>query len=132
MQGSQHEPADDFFEALMADYTDAWNREDIDAIEGYYHVPFFSYKDGALGVYLDAESSREANVAWIAVNRREGPARWERLSSSLTHLGRNSVLVTSHWVFGRPDGTLVWDFVDTFHLCRFDGQWKFLDRTVHD
>jgi hypothetical protein len=132
MTENAFEPGDDFFEAYMTEYTDAWNREDIDAIESYYHVPFFSYQEGALTVYQDVESSRAASLAWIRVNRSEGPAEWERLSSTLTRLGRNSVLVTSHWVFRRPDGTDVWDFVDTFQLCRFGGKWKFLDRTLHD
>ena len=132
MPDTDAEASDDFVETLMTGYTDAWNREDIDAIESYYHVPFFSYQDGDLRVYLDAESSGKADAAWIAVNRAEGPATWERLSTSLTRLGRNSVLATTHWVFRRPDGTAVWDFIDSFHLCRFGWQWKFLNRTVHD
>jgi hypothetical protein len=125
-------PDDDFFESLMAGYTDAWNREDIDAIEDYYHLPFFSYKDGALEVFADADIGRAADLEWIEVNRREGPARWERLTSEVRRLGRNAVLITTRWVFRRPDGTAVWDFVDTFQLCRFDGRWRFLNRTLHD
>jgi hypothetical protein len=132
MQTQQDEPADDFFEALMASYTDAWNREDIDAIESYYNVPFFSYKEGQLGVYSDPEQGRETDLDWIETNRREGPAIWERLNSSLRRQGLNSVLVTTHWAFTRPDGTAVWDFVDTFQICRFDAGWKFLNRTLHD
>jgi hypothetical protein len=116
----------------MADYTSAWNREDIDAIESFYHYPFFSYKDGRLEIWLDETSGRQADVGWIAENRREGPATWERVNSSLTRLGRNSVLITTRWFFRRADGTAVWDFTDTFHLCRFDGRWQFLDRTLHD
>ena len=123
---------DDFFEAFMAEYTAAWNREDLDAIESFYNYPFFSYKEGRLQVWLNADSGRDEDVGWIEVNRREGPASWERVSSSLLRLGRNSVLITTRWVFRRPDGTTVWDFVDSFHLCRFDGKWLFLDRTVHE
>jgi hypothetical protein len=125
-------PSDSFFESLMQSYTDAWNREDIDAIESYYHSPFFSYKDGALEFFPDAEHARSVDLGWIETNRREGPATWERLSSAFERLGRNSVLVTTHWVFRRPDGTSVWDFIDTFQLCRFGGRWEFLNRTLHD
>jgi hypothetical protein len=125
-------PDEEFFESLMAGYADAWNREDIDAIESYYHLPFFSYKDGALEVFSDADLSRAAELQWIEVNRREGPARWERLNSEMQRLGRSAVLVTTHWAFRRPDGTSVWDFVDTFQLCRFEGRWLFLNRTLHD
>jgi hypothetical protein len=132
MPSTDEGPNDQLFESLMSAYTDAWNREDIDAIESYYHIPFFSYKDGGLEVYLDAEYARSVDIAWIATNRGEGPASWKRLSSSIEHLGRNSVLVTTHWAFRRPDGAVVWDFVDTFQLCRFDGEWKFLNRTLHD
>ena len=123
---------DEFFESLMQRYTDAWNREDVDAIESYYHDPFFSYKEGNLELYLDREESREIDLAWIEVNRREGPATWERVHSTFQRLGRNSVLVTTRWVFRRPDGTAVWDFVDSFQLCRFGDDWKFLNRTLHD
>ena len=123
---------DEFSESLMQRYTDAWNREDVDAIESYYNDPFFSYKEGKLELYLDREQSREIDLAWIEVNRREGPATWERLRSSFQRLGRNSVLVTTRWVFRRPDGTAVWDFVDSFQLCRFGDDWKFLNRTLHD
>jgi hypothetical protein len=125
-------PSDATFERLMADYTDAWNREDVDAIESYYSYPFFSFKEGRLEVFVDPNAGPEIDREWIAVNRREGPAVWERLSSSIEHLGRNCVLVTTHWSFTRPDGSAVWDFVDTFQLCRFGNAWKFLSRTVHD
>jgi uncharacterized protein DUF4440 len=132
MDPGSESPPDDFFEALMAGYTDAWNREDIDAIESYYHSPFFSYKEGALEVYTDPVLGRDLDLEWIEVNRRAGPARWERLSSEVQHLGRNAVLVSTRWAFRRPDGTTVWDFVDTFQLCRFEEGWRFLNRTLHD
>ncbi|MGH8926003.1 MAG: hypothetical protein ACRDWA_15410 [Acidimicrobiia bacterium] len=132
MPRATDEPTDDFFYAFMEEFTDAHNRGDVDAIESHYHIPFFSYKNGQLEVYLDAKSGRDSTVRWIEVNRTERPALWERISSSLTRQGLNSVLVTSRWAFRRPDGTAVWDFFDTYHLCRFEGRWLFLDRTVHD
>jgi uncharacterized protein DUF4440 len=132
MLPSAEELSDEFFEQLMSDYTDAWNREDIDAIEGFYHSTFFSYKDGALEVYADPSQGRDIDLEWIEENPRAGPARWERVSSTFQQLGRNAMLVTTHWVFRRPDGSAVWDFHDTFQLCRFDGSWKFLNRTLHD
>jgi hypothetical protein len=131
-QPSKEESNEGFFRALMDAYTEAWNREDIDAIESFYNVPFFSYHDGAVHVYSDANLSRAITAEWIEVNRREGPAVWERLSFSLERQGHNSVLVTSRWVFRRPDGTAVWDVVDSYHLCRFGEEWKFLDRTIHE
>ena len=33
MDPGSESPPDDFFETPMASYTDAWNHEDIDAIE---------------------------------------------------------------------------------------------------
>lgn len=132
MKQTDQAPGDEFFESLMQRYTEAWNREDVDAIETFYNYPFFSYKDGALEVCADPVLGRSLDLGWIEVNRREGPATWERLSSSVERLGRNSVLVTTHWAFRRPDDTAVWDFVDTFQLCRFGEGWKFLNRTLHD
>ena len=126
LNGSPPTPPDRFFHDLFQAYTEAWNREDIDTIEAFYHIPFFSYKNGVFEAYSDESTSRAADIEWLDVNRREGPAKWERLTSSITRQGRNSVLMTSRWAFRRPDGSEVWDFVDTFHLCRFDGAWRFV------
>jgi hypothetical protein len=124
-------PGEDFFRAFMASYCDAWNREDLDAILDCYHLPCFIYKYGTLYALLDAETKRDYVAGFIEVNRAEGPATWEMLSFSLTDLGRDSALVTARWVFRRPDGSVIWDFVDSHHFCRLDGRWKFLDRTLH-
>jgi uncharacterized protein DUF4440 len=113
-------------------YCDAWNREDLGAILQAYHVPSFTYKYGTLHSFSDAESRRDYVAGFIAENRRVGPATWEMVSVAVTDLGRNSALVTARWVFRRPDGTVVWDFVDSYNLCRFDGQWRILVRTLHD
>jgi hypothetical protein len=125
-------PTVDGIEAFMRRYTDAWSGEDIDAIEAFYNVPFFSYKEDALEVWPDRGSGREADLKWIEVNRAEGPATWERLESSVTIQGRNSALITTRWAFRRPDGRAVWDFIDTFWLCRFGEEWRFLGRVVHE
>jgi hypothetical protein len=118
--------------AFMDGYCDAWNREDFDAIIDSYHVPCFIYKYGTLYPLLDAESKRKYFSGFIEVNRNEGPATWEILTYSLIELGANSALATARWVFRRPDGSVIWDFVDSHHFCRFDGSWRFLDRTLHD
>jgi hypothetical protein len=125
-------PTEDFFRGFMNEYTEAWNREDLEASLDSYHTPRFLYADGTLNVFLDDQSLRKATVDWIEVNRKEGPASWEILSFSATTLGKNSALVTTRWVFRRPDGSRVWDFVDSHQLCRFDGRWKILARTLHD
>jgi hypothetical protein len=132
MPGGVVMPTEEAIEALMRAYTTAWNNEDIDAIEAFYNVPFFTYQEGMLEVWTDAALSRKADLGWIEVNRREGPATWERLESTVTSQGKNSVLVTTRWVFRRTDGVTVWDFVDTFQLCRFGDDWRFLGRTLHD
>lgn len=87
MDGLDRDDDDEFFESLMQRYTDAWNRGDVDAIESYYNDPFFSYKEGRLELYLDRDESREIDLAWIEVNRREGPATWERVHSTFQRLG---------------------------------------------
>jgi hypothetical protein len=116
----------------MSSYCEAWNREDLDAILDAYHVPSFTYKDGMLHAFLDAASRREYVADFIEENRKEGPATWEIVDFAVTDLGRNSSLVTARWAFRRPDGSVVWDFIDSYHLCRFDGRWEFLVRTLHD
>lgn len=116
----------------MKRYGDAWNREDVDEILDCYHLPCFIYKYGTLHTLLDAEAKRNYVAGFVEVNRRDGPATWEMASLSLTGMGHNSALATAQWYFRRPDGTLVWDFVDSYQLCRFEGRWKILVRTLHD
>ncbi|HEV8281980.1 MAG TPA: hypothetical protein VGQ02_08995 [Candidatus Limnocylindrales bacterium] len=125
-------PSEHSLRAFMDGYCEAWNREDLEAIVAAYHVPSFTYKEGTLHAFLDAESRREYIAEFIELNRKEGPATWEILSFTVADLGRNSALVTSRWVFRQTDGSVVWDFVDSHHLCRFDGRWQFLVRTLHD
>jgi len=125
-------PREQVLRTFMSSYCEAWNREDLDAILDAYHEPSFTYKYGTLHAFMDAESRRKYVAGFIEVNRQEGPATWEIASFAVIDLGRNSSLVTARWAFRRPDGSVVWDFVDSYHLCRFDGRWKFLVRTLHD
>jgi len=43
-------------------------------------------------------------------------------------------VVTVPWslLYQRPDGTAVWEVVDSYHLCKFRDEWRLLDRTIHD
>jgi len=132
MDGGRQASREAVLRAQMDRYCAAWNREDLDAINDSYHLPCFIYKYGALHALLDAQTKRSYFKGFIEVNRDAGPAKWEFLTFSLTDLGANSVLATSRWVFRRPDGSVVWDFVDSHQSCRFDGRWKFLVRTLHD
>jgi hypothetical protein len=113
-------------------YRDAWNHDDVDAILRAYHVPSFTYKDATLHVFPDAESRRDYIAEFIEENRRQGPARWEIVAFAATDLGHNSSLITARWVFRRLDDSVVWEFVDSYHVCRFDGRWEILVRTLHD
>jgi hypothetical protein len=125
-------PGENFFRAYMDAYCDAWNREDLEAILDTYHLPCFIYKRGTLYALLDERSKRDYIAGFVELNRQEGPATWEMPTFSLIELGHSSALATARWIFRRPDGSVVWDFVDSHHFCRFDGRWKFLDRTLHD
>jgi Domain of unknown function (DUF4440) len=132
MDGTSDAPGEDFFRAYMDAYCEAWNRLDLDAILDTYHLPCFIYKDGTLYALLDEQTKRDYVAGFVELNRSVGPATWEMPTFSLARLGSNSALVTARWVFRRPDGTVIWDFVDSHHFCRFGGRWKFLDRTLHD
>jgi hypothetical protein len=63
------------------------------------------------------EAPRE-KVLRARLDRKDGPATWEILTFTVTDLGRNSALVTARWAFRRPDRSVVWDFFDSYHLCR--------------
>jgi hypothetical protein len=132
MNGERKTLRETALRAHMDRYCKAWNDEDLDGIIDSYHLPCFIYKYGALHALLDAHSKRDYISGFLEVNREAGPATWEFLTISLIDLGSNSALATVRWVFRRPDGSVVWDFVDSYHCCRFDGRWKFLTRTLHD
>ena len=125
-------PREQSLRAFMDSYCEAWNREDLDAILNAYHVPSFTYKYGELHAFLSPESRRDYVASFIEENRAEGPATWQIVSFAVTDLGINSSLVTARWVFRRPDGSDVWDLVDSYNLCQFEGRWKVLVRTLHD
>jgi hypothetical protein len=125
-------PGDSFFRAYLDAYCDSWNREDLEAILDAYHLPCFIYKRGTLFALLEEGPKRDYFAEFVEVNRQEGPATWEIAGFSLVEQGRSSALVVARWLFRRPDGSVVWDFVDSHHVCRLDGRWKFLDRTLHD
>jgi hypothetical protein len=132
MDGSRQSPREAALRRLMDEYCQAWNREDLDAIVESYHLPCFIYKYGTLHALLDAESKRDYIAGFIQENREAGPATWEFSDFSMIDLGSNSSLATARWVFRRPDGSVVWEFVDSHQFCQFNGRWRFLTRTLHD
>jgi len=110
------------------DFTPCGSRLFLDA----YNAPSFTYKYGTLHAFPDPQARRDYVIDFFEVNRKQGPATWEIVAFAVTGLGRNSALVAARWVFRPPDGSSVLVFVDSYHLCRFDGCWKIFVRRLHD
>jgi hypothetical protein len=125
-------PNEDLLRGLVDDYRAAWNRGEAEAIAAFYHSPNLTLLDGELHVDLDEESARQAIVRWLEVHREAGPATWEIASFAHTPLGANSALVTCHWVYRRPDGSVVWEYPHSALWCLLDGRWRVLASVYHD
>jgi hypothetical protein len=41
-------------------------------------------------------------------------------------------MVTVRWHCRRPDGSMLWDFLDSYLLAAEQGRWRILGDVVHD
>jgi hypothetical protein len=120
-------------DAFLIAYMDAWNRSDLDRICDAYHTPSLIYKRGEVQANL-GEIAKRAYFGALLDGTRSALAAgacWERPEFALTPLGRDSNIATVRWVFRAADGTILQDYLDSYHLVRLGGHWQFLGDTVH-
>jgi hypothetical protein len=120
-------------DAYLLAYMDAWNQADLDRICDAYHVPALIYKRGRVVAIPDEAAKRTYFGELLGRTRPEleGGARWERPTCRATSLGRDSAMVTVRWILRRHDGSVLEDYLDSYHLIRIAGRWAFLGDTVH-
>lgn len=121
-----------FFIDFIQEYGSAWNNYDVDKIISSYHTPCFIFKTGKLFTNLTEEAKKNYFYNLLVDYRRQGYARAEIPQCDVKMLGKNSALVSVNWVCKKDDGTVVFDFWDSYHIVNMDGFWKILDDTVHD
>lgn len=116
---------------FMGSYAEAWNRGDLDLIVGAYATPCFVVKGGQVLRHQDEAAKRGYFADLLAGNRREGPHTWSIAELDARPLGRDAAMVTVRWVCRRPDGSTIWDFVDSYLVAFEQGRWRILSDVVH-
>jgi hypothetical protein len=121
---------DDLARFLEA-YTDSWNAGDLDGIVGAYATPCFVVKDGRVLRHEDEAGKHRYFGDLLAGNRRQGPHTWSIAELDPRPLGRDAAMVTVRWVCRRPDGSTIWEFLDSYLLAGERGRWRILGDVVH-
>ena len=116
---------------FMASYAEAWNTGDLDGIVGAYATPCFVVKEGRVLRQQDEPAERRYFGDLLAGNQRQGPHSWAIAELDPRPLGRDAALVTVRWVCRRPDGSTIWEFLDSYLLAPDKGQWRILGDVVH-
>jgi ketosteroid isomerase-like protein len=124
-------PADDLG-GFMTAYTEAWNAGDLDAIVAAYATPCFVVKDGQVLRQEDEAAKARHFGDLLAGNRREGPHTWSIGHLERRPLGNGAAMVTVRWRCRRPDGSTIWEFLDSYLLAAEQGRWRILGDVVHD
>jgi hypothetical protein len=125
-------PTDEFFFDFISRYGRAFDNFDIQTILNYYHTPCFIFKSGKLFANLTENTKFKYFRDLLEDYRQEGYANAEIPNFELKRMGQDSVLITVEWVCKRSDGTIAFDFWDSYHLIYLDGNWKILGDTVYD
>jgi len=122
------EPWPDDPAAFMTTYMAAWNAADLDRICDAYNVPALVYQQGTVYANDDEKARRTYLGAFLEGTRAElaAGARWESPGHQVTLAGDGGAVVTTRWVFRRPDGTVAEDYPDTYVLVRVDGRWAIM------
>ena len=132
MNQAQQLPSTEFFRNFITDYGRAWDNYDLQTILDYYYMPCFIFKAGQVFANVTEEVKHLYFKNLLDNYKVQNVAHAEIPHCEIKLLGDNSALITVEWVCKRGDGTVVFDFWDSYHLIHIDAQWKILDDTVHD
>ena len=64
-------------------------------------------------------------------NAAEGEHIWEIARLDLQQPAPNGAIVTVHWIARRPEGTILWDFLDSYIVADDGTGWSILGDIVH-
>jgi ketosteroid isomerase-like protein len=125
-------PTNKFFTDLIKQYGQAWDAYDLQTILNFYHTPCFIYKSQTLFANLTEEVKARYFTELLESYRQQAYAKAETPHIEVKLMGQDSALVTVEWLCKRADGTIAFDFWDTYHFIRVDATWKILGDTVYD
>jgi ketosteroid isomerase-like protein len=124
-------PPTDGLARFMDAYTEAWNAGDLDGIVTAYATPCYVVKGGRVLRYEDEAAKARYFGDLLAGHRREGPHTWSIGRLDRRPLGSDAAMVTVRWHCRRPDGSTIWDFLDSYLLASEQGRWQILGDVVH-
>ena len=113
-------------------YRDCFNRLDGPGASSHYAAPSFVVKNGGV-VRIDLDTKNDYFDSLMARNAAEGDHVWEIAELEVNLPATNGGIVTVRWIARRPDGSVLWDFFDTYVVAD-DGQgqgWLILGDIVH-
>jgi hypothetical protein len=104
---------------------------DGDAAAAWYAAPAFVVKNGRIERFDQTEKGSYF-AALMAANASHGEHAWQIAGFHADVPTDNGAVVTVHWVATRPDGSIIWNFADTYIVARTDEGWRILGDVVHD
>ena len=125
-------PTTDFFEKFIKEYGQAWDGYDLQTILRFYYTPCFIFKSGTVFANVTEEIKLNYFRDLLEAYRQQDYAKAEIPHTEVKSLGQDSALVTVEWVCKRADGTVAFDFLDSYHLIHINNEWKILGDTVYD
>jgi hypothetical protein len=127
-----HGDSTDVLQKFIAQYGEAWNGDDLDAIMNAYATPCFVVKGGRVLRHSDETAKRHNFSELLASDNQHGPHTWSIGHVKLQPLGPTP---PSPLFGGSPSGfdkSVLWDFLDSYLLAVEEGQWADLGDVVHD
>lgn len=111
-------------------YRDCFNRLDGPGAASHYAAPSFVVKNGGV-VRFDSDTKNDYFASLMSGNAAEGDHVWEIAELAMNQLASNGAIVTVHWIARRPDGSVLWDFMDSYIVAEEAGGWLILGDIVH-
>jgi ketosteroid isomerase-like protein len=122
----------DPFETFFADYADAFDRFDAEAIASFYHCPCMFVSAEGVAV-LDAPDAIDANMrALLAAHRTQRIARAHVLALRTERLAPGLALVHVRWSVASREGTRLSEWSNTYQLVDRGEGWRIAISTTHD
>ena len=118
-------------EGFFEGYARAFDAFDEAGISAFFAAPCMIVESGGTLLLRDTEQVRANTAGILEHHRRSGYGRAEVVSVDVTTLGATLALAEVHWRIHHHDGSLLWDFRNTYNLTREDNGWRIRVSTTH-
>jgi len=117
---------------MYADYFEAFQSLDPDAVLHYYHQPFMVLSSAGVLVLAGAAEARALFAEMMKGLRARGYGRSEKAGLGLKQLSESAAVLSARVVRYRTDGAELERFGATYTLRKTDSGWKIVMLTIHD